>query len=415
MIAVGIDIGKGKHALAAIDELGRSLCSSAFYTNNRAGAEQMLDTLTKIAPRETSKIGMEATGGYWRPLHDFLVKAGYRVDVINPIVSSASISGDIRGRKTDKGDALAIASVVLRNQKQITRNTDAKSQRLMALTRHRSFLVRQRADMKRHILSHLDVVFPEFHTLVNDMFGNFAMSILHAYPSARALSQAKRPAIAKLVSKFTRGKDAKEEAERLVKAAKESLSVDSEVFDTFGACIRSSVDAIRKLDVMIAKIEKDIEAFEMPELAAIISQIKGSGKLLPKVIAAEFGDISRFETDPRKGKKTGMHKRMLAYAGAEARVRESGSWKGAVHMSKRGSGSLRTALIQIAFCISQNDPHFKAVYEKHRYKNKDAGEERKHHLVALSYVAANLLEILCSLWKSKRHYTIEKPAVTTAA
>ena len=31
MIAIGIDIGKGKHAVAVIDEVGRPLCKSAFY------------------------------------------------------------------------------------------------------------------------------------------------------------------------------------------------------------------------------------------------------------------------------------------------------------------------------------------------------------------------------------------------
>ena len=115
MIAIGIDIGKGKHAVAVIDEVGRPLCKSAFYDNNRAGAEKLLAALRVVAPPSGgTRIGMEATGGYWFALHDFLVKAGYRVDVINPIVTSASISGDVRGRKTDKGDALAIARVVLR-------------------------------------------------------------------------------------------------------------------------------------------------------------------------------------------------------------------------------------------------------------------------------------------------------------
>ena len=117
MIAIGIDIGKGKHAVAVIDEVGRPLCKSAFYDNNRAGAEKLLAALRVVAPPSGgTRVGMEATGGYWFALHDFLVKAGYRVDVINPIVTSASISGDVRGRKTDKGDALAIARVVLRGE-----------------------------------------------------------------------------------------------------------------------------------------------------------------------------------------------------------------------------------------------------------------------------------------------------------
>ena len=405
MIAVGIDIGKGKHAVAVIDEVGRPLCRSAFYDNNRSGAGKLLAALRGVAPpSDDTRIGMEATGGYWFALHDFLVKAGYRVDVINPIVTSASISGDVRGRKTDKGDALAIARVVLRGETRPRQSSDRDSRRLMALTRQRSFMVGQRSGMKRHIQSLLDVAFPEFHTLLDDPVATFALELLRAYPSARALSRARRPAVARIVRQHTRGRDADEEARRLVEAAKGSLAAESEVHDTLGECIRSSVECILDMTARIERIERAIQEFEMPRLGAIISTIKGAGKLLPKVIAAEFGDLSRFGKDPRTGRESGMYKRLLAYAGAEVRVRESGKWKGQPHMSKRGGGALRTALMQIAFTISQNDAHFRAIYEKH----VNAG---KHHKVALSFVVADLLKIVCSLWKSGLRYTVDKPAL----
>ena len=59
--------------------------------------------------------------------------------------------------------------------------------------------------------------------------------------------------------------------------------------------------------------------------------------------------------------------------------------------------------MQIAFTISQNDEYFKNVYDR----QMAAG---KHHKVALSHVAAKLLEVVCALWRSGRKYTVEKPA-----
>ena len=403
MIAIGIDIGKGKHAAAAVDESGRQVAKPSFFENNREGAEKLLAALAKVAPPEKSRIGMEATGNHWFALHDFLVAAGYQVDVINPIVTSASIAGDIRGRKSDKGDAIAIARVVLTGDRKARHNTDATSRRLMALTRHRSFMVAQRSDMKKHVQSMLDVVFPEFHALFEDGLTPFALALLESYPTAAALAKARKPAVAKIVKEHTRGRDVDAEAAALVKAAKASLGVDFEVSDTYGVCIRSSVRSIMDMDSRIEAVEEEIDAFEAPKLATIISKIKGSGTLLPKVIAAEYGDISRFETDPKTGKRRGMAKRMLAYAGAEPRIRESGKWKGTIHMSKRGSGSLRTALMQISFTISRNDAYFKAIYDKQMKANK-------HHKVALSHVAEKLLEVVCSLWKCGRSYTVEKPS-----
>lgn len=403
MIAIGIDIGKGKHAAAAVDESGRQIAKPSFYENNREGAEKLLGTLAKVAPPEKSRVGMEATGNYWFAFHDFLVAAGYQVDVINPIITSASIAGDVRGRKSDKGDAIAIARVVLTGDHKTRHNTDATSRRLMALTRHRSFMVAQRSDMKKHVLSMLDVVFPEFHALFEDGLTPFALALLESYPTAAALAKARKPAVAKIVKAHTRGRDVDADAAALVKAAKASLGVDSEVSDTYGVCIRSSVKSIMDMDSRIEAVKEEIDAFEAPELATIISKIKGSGTLLPKVIAAEYGDIARFETDPKTGKKRGMAKRMLAYAGSEPRIRESGKWKGTIHMSKRGSGSLRTALMQISFTISQNDAYFKAIYDKQIKANK-------HHKVALSHVAEKFLEVVCSLWKCGRSYTVEKPS-----
>lgn len=99
----------------------------------------------------------------------------------------------------------------------------------MSLTRHRSFLVAQRADMKKHLQGMLDVVFPEFHTLFGDGLTAFALHLLRAYPTARTLSRAHRTAVAKVVKAHTRGRDALAEAGRLVAVAKESLGVDSEV------------------------------------------------------------------------------------------------------------------------------------------------------------------------------------------
>jgi transposase len=97
-----------------------------------------------------------------------------------------------------------------------------------------------------------------------------------------------------------------------------------------------------------------------------------------------------------------MHKRLLAYAGCEPRIRESGSWKGRKFISKRGSRQLRTALYLLANNIRQWDPYFKAVYER----KIGAG---KHHNVAVFYVVAKLIEVLCALYKSRRNYAAIQP------
>ena len=90
MITCGIDIGKGKHAVAIIDELGRQLVRTRFYDNTMAGAEKLMEELARHAEPAQVHVGMESTGNYWRAYYDFLSKKGCVVDVLNPIVTSAS-------------------------------------------------------------------------------------------------------------------------------------------------------------------------------------------------------------------------------------------------------------------------------------------------------------------------------------
>ena len=80
MITCGIDIGKGKHAVALLDESGRDIGQARFYDNTRDGAEKLLERLRGLSDLASVHIGMESTGNYWRAFHDYLQKAGCKVE-----------------------------------------------------------------------------------------------------------------------------------------------------------------------------------------------------------------------------------------------------------------------------------------------------------------------------------------------
>ena len=403
MITCGIDIGKGRHAAALLDESGREIGQAKFYDNTRQGAEKLLERLRGLSDLASVRVGMESTGNYWRAFYDHLTKAGCRVDVINPIVTKASSAGDIRGRKTDKRDALVIADVVFRGNYVAKPAENGPERGLKVLTRQRGFLVGECTAAKLHMLDSLSETFPEFESLFEEKFGNFALAVLEKYPGAHALARAHLPSVMKIVKEHTRGKDVEAEAKKMIAAAKDSICADCAIHEEIGECIRSSVKTIRDLRKRIGEVEKLIEACDPPKVAELIMPIKGSGKLLPKIIAAEIGDIGRFLHNPKTGATKDMHKRLLAYSGSEPRRRESGKWRGQDFISKRGPGQLRTALYLIGNTIRQWDPNFKEVYDR-----KIA--EKKHHNEAVICVFAKLLEIVCSLYKTGRTYTVEKPS-----
>jgi len=133
------------------------------------------------------------------------------------------------------------------------------------------------------------------------------------------------------------------------------------------------------------------EAYD--ELAGDLAKLPGIGKVTAPAIIAEYGELSRFE---------GGYKKLLAYAGLDPRIRESGQWKGTVKMSKRGSPALRTALFKAASMGRLHCPQLQAIYHKHRH------EKGKNHRVAISHVARKLVQLIWAVWRNGATYDPSK-------
>jgi transposase len=399
MITVGIDIGKEKHAVAAIGGAGGVLMPPRFFDQTAAGFAALLAQLGKLGRRADIRIGMEATGRYWIPLRHALAEKGYRVESVNPIITSAEIAKDVRGRKTDKADALAIATALLRNRHNPAPAEDAATDALKSLTRHRTFLVRQRSNAKRCLHAALDVTFPEAGKVFGQLFSATALAVLEAFPSARLLARANLKTLSAIVSKSSRGRLGAERARLFRDAARASVSV-SIANEGDEAALVSMIAQIRFADAQIEQAEEKIRSMPAPETAELLASVKGLGTLLPRVIACEIGDMERFRHPPSGKPPRDMDKRILAFAGCEPRLRESGKWKGRTKISKRGSPALRTALWQASAMCRLHNPLFAAVYERQKSRGKP-------HSVALFYVARKLVEVMCGMHKSGRPFSLQ--------
>jgi len=397
MITVGIDIGKERHAVAAIAASGEVLMQPRLFGQNAEGFAALLGQLGKLGKAEGIRIGMEATGRYWLPLRHALAEKGYRVESVNPLITSAEIAKDVRGRKTDKADALAIAFALLRNRHNPAPAEDAAADALKSLTRHRTFLVRQRSNVKRCVHAALDATFPEAGATFGALFSATALAVLEAFPSARLLAGANLRTLSAVVSKSSRGRLGAGYSRSVRDAARASVSAGI-VNEGDEAALISLIEQIRFLGGQIAKSEARIQSMPAPETAASLASVKGVGPLLSRVIASEIGDMERFRNPPSGKPPRDMDKRVLAYAGCEPRLRESGKWKGRTKISKRGSPSLRTALWQAASMCRLHNPLFTQVYARQT-------ERGKPHSVAIFYVVRKLIEVLCGMYKTGKPFT----------
>jgi transposase len=393
MIIAGVDIGKAKHAVAAISESGELVMKPWFFNQDQQGFEKLFKSLERLGGADKVMVGMEATSRYWLPLRHALAERGYQVECVNPIITSHEIGGDVRGRKTDRTDAIAIATAILRKKHHAAPPEDADHDALKSLARHRSFIVRQRSNCKRCVHSALDVTFPEAEAAFGDLFSAGSLAVLERYPSARLLAHAHLKTLSSIIAKASRRKQTTERAKALREAARKSVSVGL-ISEGDEKALQSLIALLRFQCEQIQKIENQIDECPTPAIAVALGSIKGIGLRQSKRIAAEIGSLKRFHHTTSGKPPADMHKRILAFAGSEPRVKESGKWKGRTKISKRGSPELRTALWQAAATSRLHNPFLQQIYTKHIQRGK-------HHNVALFYVAKKIIEIMCGMYKSQ--------------
>lgn len=389
MIYAGVDIGKTRHALAAVDEAGSVVAPPRFFTQDAAGFATALDWLQSWGGPTAVVVALEATGPYWQALRHCLQQHGYRADVINPLLCAHEVAADIRGRKTDKRDALAIAQVARRGGYSPAADPHPDTDALKSLSRQYRHLVARRTEAKLRFSSSLDLLFPEARAVFGDLYSVSALAVLERFPSARTLAEAHPRTLAALIARASNGRRDPSFASALRNAARQSVARGVRNEGEEFALIQL-IREIRALQTLIDQLEERIAHCPTPPVARLLQSIKGAGQTLPCCAAAELGDLERFR-GPR------MAARILAFAGAEPRVRQSGRWVGKTKISKRGNAHLRHCLFLMAGTIRLFNPEFNAIYQRHIARGK-------HHTVALSHVVRKLVEVLCGMYKSGSLY-----------
>lgn len=392
MWTLGIDVAKRRHNATLLDQEGQTVFRNVTFAHSRQGLDGLLERLaaTGQSPRGIV-VGMEATGHYWMILFQCLTQAGYSVKVINPIITAARRNVTIRGTKTDAVDSFLIAKVLREENPKVSAIPDQDVAALRDLTRLRFECAACAMAEKQRLVALLDLVFPEYAEHFSDLFGMASRQLLAEFPTAEDLAKVDIRRLTRLLKEASRGRMGRPHAQRLKQAARNSFALTGNT-DTLAVEIRFIVERLNLLIEQIARLDKRFAQF-LPAQQQLLESIPGLGKVWAPTILAEV--LAVFHPELKDGGK-----KLVAAAGIDVRLSESGESAGKGKMSKRGSKYLRTAVIQAAevAVFLAADPLFKAIYER----QKAAG---KHHIVALSHVAHKMLHVIFSVLKNKRPYT----------
>lgn len=386
MYYCGIDIAKQSHSVSIVNDQGEIVKRGVRISNDRCGFEALNSLLSPYQGQ--IEIGLESTGHYWLPLYDHLSHEDYPVVVINPLQIRAFRKMDIRKRKTDRIDSIAISEFMRFAGPTHTQANLPAIIQLRELTRFRFHLVQHVGDCKRKIISILDRVFPEYEKLFSDVFLSTSRELLHQAVTAEEFAAFDLSELERLLETTSRHRFGREKAEQIQSTAHRSVGV-SFLTNAIHIEMRCLLQQIELLEVQCFDVEVEIEGL-MNALPQYITSIPGIGRVTGGMLLAEIGDIHRFPGPEQ----------LVAYAGIDATVFQTGNFKGdEMHMSKRGSHYLRYALWQAATASLLHNKEMKSYYDKKR-------SEGKPHGVAMGAVCHKLLGRIYIVLKEHRAYVI---------
>ena len=374
MYYVGVDIAKSSHVASIIDD-GAAICLEPFsFENNLRGFSILLKHLESYS-KEKLLIGLDFTAHYGEVFAQFFFKHGFKVAIINPLQTSAIRKAGIRKTKTDKIDSFIISKSLIFNGYRLLEKKDIKLLALKSLAKSRRKLMKQRTSAKIQLVAYVDQIFPELASFFkNNLHINTAQELLLQYPSPSEIKNLHLTKLTTLLSKASRGKYSKEQAKQLKQIAKESVGLDDPVLSMQ---IQMTINQIRLFTDQLHQVENQSEEI-LKEMNSIILSVPGISSNAATAILGIVGDFKQFSSA----------KKLVAFAGLDPKVYESGNFKArSTRMSKRGNSLLRYHLVYTAHNLVLNNQTFKEYYDKKR-------DEGKSHYNALGHVANKVIRVL---------------------
>jgi len=276
-----LDIGKAELTCCARvphqDRPGRRLQEvTTWPTMTRS----LLALAARLAELGVSRVVMEATSDYWKPVFWVLEAHGFDTWLVN----ARDVKHLPGGPKTDKLDAVWLCKVAERQMIRPSFVPPPPIRRLRDVTRYRIDLVTARTAEKQRAEKLLEDAGIKLSVVASDIFGVSGRDMLAALIAGqrdpRALAQLARTSMRRKIS-----------------ALEDAFT--GHFTDHHGFLLAKMLARADGLDADIAELDQRIEEMIAPFAHAVarLDEIPGIGRVAAAVIIAEIGtDMSRFPT-----------------------------------------------------------------------------------------------------------------------
>ncbi|MEJ8777695.1 IS110 family transposase [Pseudogracilibacillus sp. ICA-222130] len=387
---IGLDVAKGESQVQAFLQRKETYKQSFKFTHDLPGLQSFhsfYQELEQISGQPPAII-FESTGHYHEPVLHFLEDNDIAYYLVNPVISFEARKTNLRQVKTDKADAYHLGELYYKEDLEIYQKKTEKALNLRLLTRQHSALTDSYVQIKLQFQVALDQVFPEYHTVFSDLYGKLSLNTLLNYPTALDVHKITDEKLAEGMRQFGAKRSHEwflDKAQQLKLAAKRN-PFQSQISHGQLISLRMYIQMLFQYQEHLSKLLKEISVLAKSfEEYRLIQSVPGIGDKIAATILSEIGDINQFE-NPKK---------VVAYAGLDPSVFESGKFKASINrITKRGSSRLRQTLYTAVQCGLAKDRNKKlmAFYERKR-------NEGKPHKVAIIACANKLVHWLYAMLK----------------
>ena len=361
MIAVGIDVSKSKSTVAILDSYGTVLATPFNMAHTQPEMTALASRLKAF--NEPVTILLEYTGHYHYPVLKELQEEGFPVCVVNPYQMKKYGDVELHKAKTDKKDALRIATFALEKSYRLVPYSfmEQKYEDLKFLSRQYQQRISFVVKLKVQLNNLLDQTMPGITKILELKSRNpEKCALLLFIKRFKSFDEIQRIGKTRFLSAYTTlmkktpDRYAPKKGLAIYELARESITTRGEdpyIWAAQDQCVDLLSTAQNAADEIITQMQNIAET--IPEYK-VLRAMNGVGDRLGPVILAEIGDIRRFHSA----------KALNSFAGNDAPPYQSGQFESRNrHISKRGSSALRKACFEVMQALKLTKPQDDPVYQ----------------------------------------------------
>ena len=359
MISVGIDVSKDKSTVCFLKPCGEVLVTPYDVLHTQGELTALVERIRSYS--EEARVILEDTGHYHFPIVKFLLDNGVFVSTVNALRMKKYCSQSIRKAKTDRIDAVRIASYGLTYWNELVQSTplDTVYRELQMLSRQYHRTVSLLIKAKLHLTDILDQVMPGIQKLLqnsaeNQKLTNFVVRYWHFEKICVMTEQKFINDYCKWAKKQGYRGLHERKAKEIFALAQSGIPVLPNTQST-KIVVEEVARAVNELDssrrTIIAQMQE--LAKTLPEFS-LVRSFNCVGDILAPLLIAEIGDVRRF-----KNKHS-----LIAYAGIDAPPYQSGTFYATErHISKRGNSYLRKVGFEVMQSLIKHSAEGDPVYD----------------------------------------------------